>query len=619
MNLALEKIGNEICEFGTFKKWKVGAKKVLHFISANKFGKNSFEQSKTQKFIGRQFSKTVEFLNENKNIIISQADKGGKVVIMDRNMYNSKMEKYLKECTKDHTYFKCERLSVNDVSNYVEEKYGQLRLLINQFLLNDARQGFPNLCYPLTFEPYVIPRMYGNIKVHKDNFPIRPIISSVNCLGGPLMEWLLNKLEIVAERLSECKIINSIQVFNKLNGVHLDDDHELVTWDYDNMYTNIPISVAKSIIRQNYSLIESVTSVPVDVFIEAISFFTEHSNYFLHHTGVYRQSKGLAMGNCLSKVLAEIVTRSSINEAVKKFSSDDIRFLGIYVDDIFGVMNKKIINEMESDILKGQKFLKLKIVRENELNEVDFLNVTVKRTMVMDNKFKLTFKWFTKECSAGRILDFQSSHPLSMKKSICEEFIKNTLTVSDKEYWNEVEEKLCSIFKMSNYPGRYVKSRFFNVKKRMNNPVNFVKDQNKNKNKINRVYISFPYDDGILKRSKRLLRSLNIKTGIHLSPRIMSGMRQKIFSKLKCGLSSRSIINATAVIHCSSCKFTCKVAATCYDLQRSVQKLKNDEDSLVAKHIKKFPNHSMKDSLRGIKTYRSRYDMKCSLNGSLSV
>lgn len=173
------------------------------------------------------------------------------------------------------------------------------------------------------------------------------------------------------------------------------------------------------------------------------------------------------------------MTRSCINEAVKKFSDKDIRLLGIYVDDILGVMNKNVIGDVEKEILKDQKFLKLKMVKENERKETIFLNVTIQRSMLIDGKSILSFKWFKKECSAGRIPDYQSSHPLSMKISVCNECVKNALMVSDKTHWNEVERELRSVFVTSNYPGRFLKNRIFNAKKKINNPRRLIKNERK--------------------------------------------------------------------------------------------------------------------------------------------
>lgn len=61
------------------------------------------------------------------------------------------------------------------------------------------------------------------------------------------------------------------------------------------------------------------------------------------------------------------------------FSEEDISFLGVYVDDILSIMNVDLIEDVEREILKDMGSLKLKITRENEFNEVDYLNTTIKR------------------------------------------------------------------------------------------------------------------------------------------------------------------------------------------------------------------------------------------------
>lgn len=52
---------------------------------------------------------------------------------------------------------------------------------------NDAHTGFKRIPHGLCFEPYVIRRIYGNLKIHKKDMHIRPIISSTNNMGRNLM------------------------------------------------------------------------------------------------------------------------------------------------------------------------------------------------------------------------------------------------------------------------------------------------------------------------------------------------------------------------------------------------------------------------------------------------
>lgn len=175
--LALIKIGEQICEYGTYQEWKIGARRILRMITNKRFKGNKFQRSAVQQFIGNQFTRTVEFLKRNPNIFISQADKGGKVVVMSKRMYDMKMSDYLDNCVKDHAYFKCNQLELNDVGALVEKKYESLIFKLNPYLDKDRMDGLDGLCFPLNFQPYVIAKIYGNIKVHKPEFSVRPIIS----------------------------------------------------------------------------------------------------------------------------------------------------------------------------------------------------------------------------------------------------------------------------------------------------------------------------------------------------------------------------------------------------------------------------------------------------------
>ena len=69
--LALGKIGDEIAEYGSFRKWKAGANRILEKIINGESRVNNYQKSEIQKFIQKQFTKTVDFLEENVNILVS--------------------------------------------------------------------------------------------------------------------------------------------------------------------------------------------------------------------------------------------------------------------------------------------------------------------------------------------------------------------------------------------------------------------------------------------------------------------------------------------------------------------------------------------------------------------
>lgn len=206
---------------------------------------------------------------------------------------------------------------------------------------------------------------------------IRPIVSSTNHMEQALMEWLLSRLNIVADHLGRFDVKNSNEVFRKLNGRQLKNNLVLVSWDFDSMYTNVPIGKAKEIIRKYYDLIESTTSVSLEVFLDGISFFTEHSTYFMYGSTIYRQCKGLAMGNSLSQVLASIVTSEALIRAMDTFTDEEVNYFGKYLDDLLAVVDIDMVSVLEESITKHISPMTMKITRENENNEINYLNTVL--------------------------------------------------------------------------------------------------------------------------------------------------------------------------------------------------------------------------------------------------
>lgn len=224
-----------------------------------------------------------------------------------------------------------------------ETKYERMIEIVNFYIKDCDPMCFGILSKMLEAEPFIIARIYGLFKVHKD-YPIRPIISSTNCMGKPLERWVLAKLNVIAKNIDKYQIRSAQELFDEIDGKKMNGaDHVLVTWDFENMFTNIPFQKTKEIIRKYYHLIREETYMPVDVFLEVLSFLIEDIAFFSFDRDTYLQTEGLSMGNSLSQVLAEITTSCLLNEAISKYGDDEISFLYKYVDDIIGGINKNYI------------------------------------------------------------------------------------------------------------------------------------------------------------------------------------------------------------------------------------------------------------------------------------
>lgn len=234
----------------------------LNFI--NKFKTNKFKdrhntQSKAQRFIHIQMMRTNLFLKRNPHIKIFQADKGGKIVITDSNTYKEKMDSYLKSNTDNGFYYHCKNLDFEHARSFCEAKYDELRPTINMYLTKDTNLNYK---HPLKFCPFIMP-IYGYFKIHKADFPIRPIISATNSMGKPLATWMLHKLGIIAKHLNQYQIKSAHDLFDKIEGRRLNNErHVLISWDYNNMFTNIPFGTTKTITKELYHLIVKETTMP---------------------------------------------------------------------------------------------------------------------------------------------------------------------------------------------------------------------------------------------------------------------------------------------------------------------------------------------------------------------
>ncbi|XP_037029334.1 uncharacterized protein LOC119069379 [Bradysia coprophila] len=255
------------------------------------------EITEAQFYVYELGRRTLSFLKEakNRNVIILQADKGGKTVIMDRNDYMRKAYSHLDENVKIGNLLVINDDFVSSIRPKVEERYQQVIERMNPYLIIDGI-----IKEPLRSESFLLPLFYGCPKVHKLNVPLRPIVASRNVIGDFLSCWLLQKLKLIANYLSKYNVHGVAQIMPDLKSFRLEDRHKLLNFDYVSMFTNVDVSATLSIIDELYGFISETTAVPVDMFLECLNFFIKDSTYFGFNGMLYYQTKGLAMGNNLA-------------------------------------------------------------------------------------------------------------------------------------------------------------------------------------------------------------------------------------------------------------------------------------------------------------------------------
>lgn len=165
--------------------------------------------------------KAKDILARNVDIKIMSADKGDRIVIIDSCSYQKKMHEFISSNVSDGVYFHLIGVSFDYIKGVCESKFRSVVERVNEFFLTDRALFFENLRPDLTFQPYIVSRIYGLIKVNKGEYPIRPIISSTGSCGRSLEAWMLKKLELISKRIGKNQIRSARQLFAMDNGVRL--------------------------------------------------------------------------------------------------------------------------------------------------------------------------------------------------------------------------------------------------------------------------------------------------------------------------------------------------------------------------------------------------------------
>jgi len=111
---------------------------------------------------------TIDFQRKNPEIIFTRANKGNITVALNKNDYHKKMELLLED---NNTY----SLIKKDPSNSIEKK---LNGIIKKWFAKEYITK--KEMFQLRSSDSLLPKAYGLPKLHKENVPLRLIVSSIN-------------------------------------------------------------------------------------------------------------------------------------------------------------------------------------------------------------------------------------------------------------------------------------------------------------------------------------------------------------------------------------------------------------------------------------------------------
>ena len=84
-------------------------------------------------------------------------------------------------------------------------------------------------------------RMYSLPKVHKENFPLRPVVSYINTPFYFMPKYFNNILKLVPKPFSNIKIF--LEFISKIKNIRIPDNHIMMSLDVTSLFTNVPLNL----------------------------------------------------------------------------------------------------------------------------------------------------------------------------------------------------------------------------------------------------------------------------------------------------------------------------------------------------------------------------------------
>ena len=372
-------------------------------------------------------------LKADREIHISKADKSSKIIIMDKNDYIMKCESFL---NNENSYKPLEKYNIS----YEAGKFhGKMRNILGQenAICKYATTKTPSLSY-----------FYALIKTHKENNPIRPIVSTQGSVLYKLSKSLANILSKSVGKISDSHVINNLDLIKKIKGIEdiIDYDYELISFDVVNLYGSIPINelleFLEEYLEENPSRGGGLTSKQV---IDLIKLIGENS-VFTFNGKIYKQIFGLSMGNSLSPVLANLYMEFFEMKILRKIKSANIYWLR-YMDDVLCFFPKNLNLNLFFEQLNNLSNC-IKFTREREQNgQIAFLDV---RLLRIDDCIK--FDVYRKPQNICSYIHYFSNHEYGVKTSVFMGMFSRAFSICSMDFLELEIRKIYSIGMNLKYP-----------------------------------------------------------------------------------------------------------------------------------------------------------------------
>lgn len=458
-----------------------------------------------EEWIRKDVIKCKKFLKENPNLVITKADKGSRTVILTAEEYQTKM----KDLLSDESTYK--KLSTNPTNRVLRKINGMLDEWHNKGYIDGRTQRRlkESSCNP--------PRIYGLPKTHKENRPLRPVVSTIGSATYNIAKYLSDIIgNIVGKHDSHVR--NSFDFASEITGFQTDENEVLFSLDVVSLYTNVPVDFALRCLEERWEEVEQHTNIDKTDFVDAVKLVLE-STFFVYQGDVYGQTFGVPMGSPLSPVISNVVMEKLEQECRMQLEEKGIhlKLYRRYVDDCMCIARREHIQTIVDTFNSFHDRLQFTVEMEVG-GKIKFLDMMLERA---DDQINTS--WLPKH-SNGRYLDYTSKSPFQHKQNTAIALIDRAIKLTCGAKREETLKQATQILERNNYP-----SWFIQKLKRLRIHKHYNTLEADNRTTLPQKYVSAPYVPGLSEKLRKVLR----KNDVTLASRPQNKIKNQIFSKLK--------------------------------------------------------------------------------------
>ncbi len=248
---------------------------------------------------------------------------------------------------------------------------------------------------------------------------------------------------------------NTKDFVDRMTNRTLSEDEEQVSFDVSNLFGNVKITKALSVVRgrlEKDKTLKDRTSMTVDQIMDLLEFCLTNT-YFVFHGTYYRQKFGAAMGSPVSPIVANLFMEDFEANAIATAPTPP-KCWDRYVDDTYTIIVKDKVEELHHHINNLEPttdYGSIKFTREPSRPDgsIPFLDTNC----IPQQDGNIHTVVYRKPTHTDLYVQWDSNHPLSAKLSVVSSlFHRASVVCRDENDLRKEQEHLETVLKFNGYP-----------------------------------------------------------------------------------------------------------------------------------------------------------------------